>query len=271
MKIIWKGSIAFGLVNIPIELYSATESHALGFTLLHEKCKTPLQYHRWCPHCKKEVPWHQTVKGLEKSDGSYMILTQEALKKLQPIKTEQIEVLEFVDQDEIDIIYLNNHYYVAPAKKGTNNAYALFIKALEKLNKVAIARFVMRDKEYICAIQPYKNYLLLTTFHYGYEIRALDKLAFTKVVTVKPAELKLAQEFIKKLSVTKLDLSKFTNRFAQEIKALLKNKTKKVGPRDIAKVVKKKSSLMDSLKANIAGVRRHPAIRQPAAQAKKRR
>jgi DNA end-binding protein Ku len=110
MKTIWQGSIAFGLVNIPVPLYSATESHALGFTPLHQSCKTPLQYHRWCPHCKEEVSWDKTVKGLKKAGGGYYILTQELLASLKPEKTEQIDIIEFVEPAQIDIIYLDNHY-----------------------------------------------------------------------------------------------------------------------------------------------------------------
>lgn len=267
MKSIWNGSIAFGLVNIPIVVYSATESSALGFTLLHEKCKTPLKYHRWCPKCKKEVKWDQTVKGLKKANGHYLILTQEALKELRPEKTDEITIVECVAMDQIEVIYLNNHYYVAPTSKH-EHAYALFMQALEQLGKVAVGRFVMRDKQYTCILQPYKNYLLLTTLHYAYEIRGIEKLAFTKKVRLAPKELSLAKEFIKKISVKKFNIKQFKDTFAQEIRALLKRKTtKKI--RTTRKATKKRSSLMESLKANVAK-QYHPASR-PAARAKKKK
>ena len=266
MRSIWTGAIAFGLVNIPIKLFSATESHALGFTLLHEKCHTPLKYHRWCPHCKKEVSWDQTVKGLKKSDGTYLILTQEALKKLRPEKTEEIKIVEFVDADKIEVIYFNQHYYVVPAK-GSDSGYALFMKALATLNKVAIGRFVMRDKEYTCVLHPYKDYLLLTTLHYAYEIRGIEELVMVKKVKFDAKELRLAQELIKKLSVNTFNMSQFKDTFAQEIKYLLKHKAKKVAKKtkEVIPVKKKKASLADSLHASLKTVRR------PVAYAKERR
>lgn len=256
MKSIWKGSIAFGLVNIPIKLYAATESHALGFTLLHEKCHTPLKYHRWCTHCKKEISWDQTVKGIKKSDGSYLILTQETLKQLRPEKTEAIKIVEFVDADKIPVIYLNHHYYVAPAKEDL--AYALFTKALANLQKVAIGRFVMRDKEYTCILQPYENYLLLTTLYYSYEVRGIKDLAVSKQIKLEPKELNLAQEFIKKLSVKTFNVNQFKDTFAQEIKELLKKGPKKRvrKAKEMIMPRKKKVSLADTLHASIQSARR---------------
>ena len=250
MKVIWKGSIAFGLVNIPINIYSAISSHALGFTLLHETCHTPLKYHRWCPHCKKEVVWQETAKGIKKSDGSYLVLSQEDIAALRPEKTEEIQIAEFVDADKVSVIYFDQHYYVTPNKTG-ETAYALFTKALEKLGKVAIGRFVMRDKEYTCMLQPYQDYLLLTTLHYAYEVRGVEKLAFTKKVKVNPTELKLAEQFINKLAVKTFDITRFKDTFAQEIKKLLKQRTKKGTTK--AKIIKprKKPTLSEALRASI--------------------
>ena len=252
MKVIWKGSIAFGLVNIPIELYSAREAHSLAFTLLHEKCHTPLKNHRWCPHCKKDVLWDQTVKGIKKTNGQYLILTQEAIKALHPETTRQIEIVEFIDHDLIDPIYSNNHYYIKPSK-GSDTAYALFTTALINQNKVAIGRFVMRDKEYVCMLQPFDNYLLLTTLHYEHEIRGIEDLEFTKKVKLSSAELKLAETFVKKMSAKKFDMSKFKDTFAQQIKTLLKKKTTKgkVIKAEAVKRTSKKSSLIESLRANV--------------------
>lgn len=274
MKAIWKGSISFGLIDIPIELYSAIESHALGFTLLHAKCHTPLKYHRWCSKCDKEVLWDETVKGIKKSNGKYVIFTQEMLHTLRPEKTEMITIVEFVATDQIDILYLNSHYYVAPLKN--NVAYSLFVKALENLDKVAIGRFIMRDKEYTCVLQPYSNHLLLTTLHYNYEIRGLNKLLVEKPKRLEPAELKLAEAIITKLSVKKLDMSKFKDTFAQEIKALLHKKTTKV-PKNVKKSKtspRKKPSLTDSLKESLRTIVRptggRSTVSRTTAYAKKR-
>lgn len=271
MKSIWKGSIAFGLVNIRIQLYTALESHALGFTLLHETCHTPLNYLRWCPKCKKEVQWQNTVKGIKRADGSFLILTQETIRELRPETTDEIKIVEFVDADQIPIIYLNHHYYVAPTKKD-DTAFALFFKALEKLNKVAIGQFVMREKEYVCAIKADAGYLVLTTLHYAYEVRGAEKLTYTKHPKLNATELKLALEFIGKLSVKKFDITPFKDTFAQEIKKRLREKPTKKKRTSAKKVaapkIKKKPTLTESLRSSINLIHHKPAAR---ASAKNRR
>lgn len=267
MKSIWKGSIAFGLVSIRIQLYTALESHALGFTLLHESCHTPLNYHRWCSKCKKEVQWENTVKGIKKTNGSFLILTQEMIHKLKPETTDEIKIVEFVDADQIPLIYLNHHYYVAPIKKD-DTSFALFLKALEKLNKVAIGQFVMRDKEYVCAIKADESYLVLTTLHYAYEVRGAEKLAYTKHPKLNATELKLAQEFIEKLSVKKFDITAFKDTFAQEIKKRLREKPTKKKKSPTKKIatskIKKKPTLTESLRSSINLIHHKPAARASA-------
>lgn len=266
MKIIWKGSIAFGLVNIPIQIYSAAESQALDFTLLHEKCLTPLEYRRWCSSCKKEVTWAQTVKGMKKPNGSYLVLTQQAFKELHPTRTNTIAIVEFIPLDKVNVVYFHKHYYIAPAKQA-EHAYALFIQALKKQEKVAIARVVMRAKEYVALIQPYESYLLLTTLHYDYEVRDITKTAFVKNIKMSTKELSLAQAFIQKLSVSKFDISDFKDTFAQEIKKLMRKKTatKKIAKKKAVSEKPIKTSLVSHLQESIKQVHS-----RPVAQAKRR-
>lgn len=259
MKSIWKGSISFGLVTIPVRLYSAVQSHAIGFTLLHKKCHTPIFYKRWCEHCKKEVPWADVVKGLKQENGSYAILTQEKLKALKPKTTDTISIIEFVSADQIEPIYLEHHYYLAPEKKG-EKAFFLFQRALEQSGKVAVGMFVMREKQYICVINPYDTTMLLTMLNYAYEIRSLGQVPNLKEQPQKlqASELKLAQDLIKALSKKKFDLSKFKDTFAQDLKAALKSAkkekvTKKKREKEVAPAKKQKdeSSLMTALRASL--------------------
>lgn len=264
MKALWKGTISFGLVNIPIYLYTATESHSLGFTLLHAKCHTPLKYHRWCPHCEKEVMWDDTAKGLKTKKG-FVVLTEEQLRALRPEKTETISVVEFVAAEQVAPIYLSQHYYAAPAKK-SDTSYALFAKTLAQSGKVAIGTFVLRDKEYVCMLQPYENYLLLTTLHYSYEIRALEGLGMHASAKVTAAELKLAQTLIKQLTVKKFDMSKFKDTFAQTIKKLLENPPKKAVAKKLVRA-HKKPTLTEALRASIG----HKPATRPVVRAKSRR
>jgi DNA end-binding protein Ku len=154
MKSIWNGNLAFGLVSIKIELFSAVQEHYIGFNLLHAKCHTPIQNKRICPRCNKTLIASEIVKGLKLPDGSFMIIKKEDLDKLKPPRSDNIEIIEFVDTIKINPIYYHHHYFVLPAKS-TDKAFFLFLQALNSLNKSAIGRIIFKDKEYLCSIQPY--------------------------------------------------------------------------------------------------------------------
>ena len=258
MKSIWKGTISFGLVTIPVRLYSAVQEHTFGFTLLHNKCHTPISYKRWCDHCKKEVAWPDVVKGLKQENGTYAILTQEKLKALKPKTTDAISIVEFVNSAQIEPIYLENHYYMGPEKAGEKSFY-LFKKALEQSGTVAIGTFVMREKQYVCVINPYDTTMLLTTLNYAYEIRPLAEVPNLKEAPKKlePEQLRLAQDLINALTKKKFDLSQFKDTFVQELKAALKSskkekiKTKKEKNMPLLKKKKDESSLMSALRASL--------------------
>lgn len=237
MKPIWKGSISFGLVSIPVRLYSAIQEHVLGFKMLHNKCHTPVSFQRWCSHCKKEVSWSDVVKGLKLEDGSYVVLTQEKLKSLRPTTTDAISIVQFVNADVIQPIYLEHHFYLGPDKTNEKSFY-LFKKALEESGKVAIGTFVMRDKEYTCIINPYADTLLLSTLNYAYEIRDLKEVPnLGKEPKLDAKEVKLAEQLIDKLTVKKFNLGQFKDTFAEQLKKAIKTSKKE----KIASAKKKKS------------------------------
>jgi DNA end-binding protein Ku len=267
MQALWQGDISFGLVSIPIKLYTATKEHVLGFNVLCKKCHSPLHYERWCPKCKKEVDWNDTVKGLKLPSGKVFIINQDELKKLKPEKTDTIDIVEFIKTDQVNPIYFKNHYYMAPTKKGEKSFY-LLQKALENEKKAAIGRFVMRDKEYTCLIQPYANILLLTTLNYAYEIRPAEKVSSVKKIQVNPAELKLAKTLINKLTKKKFDISKFKDTFAQELKKRIERSTKgkKIKTEEpVSKKQTKKEPLLEALKASLSA----PGHAKTIARAKK--
>jgi DNA end-binding protein Ku len=219
MKPIWKGSLTFGLVTFPIKVYSAIQSTTLGFRLLHAKCHTPLEYQRYCPHCKKVIEWKDVVRGAELPDGTFFIITEEKLEALKPAKSDSIEIVEFINEEQIAPIYFDEHYYVAPGKV-TNKAYFLFTESLQKLHVVGIAKFVLREKEYVCAIAPYENGILLSTLHYQYEIRPIENietLSVTVVPKVTKEERKLAEELIGKMSKKTFDMKPFKDTFVEQI------------------------------------------------------
>lgn len=213
MKTSWKGSLAFGLVSIDVELYSAIQPHTIGFKLVHSVCHTPITYKRWCSHCNQEVEWNEVDKAIQLKDGTYFIITPENLKKLRPKRTETIAIVEFVDTQAIDPVLYDTHYYVAPSK-APYHAFFLFAAALADLNKVAIGQFALRDKEYVCAIRAYRNMLLLTTLNYAYEVKIFTKMEEIEAPKIDAKELKLAEQLISKLSKKKFDIAKFKDTFA---------------------------------------------------------
>ncbi len=253
-RAVWKGSINFGLVSIGIELYSAVQPHVLGFKLLHNVCHTPISNKRWCAHCDREVPWEETVKGLKLKDGSYFIMTQENIKKLKPEKTDTIDVIEFVDESAVSPLYYDSHYYVAPHKT-SDKAFFLLVAALERTKQAAIGQFVMRDKEYVCLLQPYKHALLLSTLNYEYEIKHLELIDDLKPpAKVQEQELKLAELLMSKLYKKTFDISDFKDTFATRLAHAIKLKEKG----KVIEVEEKKPvhapavSLMDALKASLS-------------------
>jgi DNA end-binding protein Ku len=230
----------------------------IGFKLLCKKCHTPIVYERWCKKCNKEVAWADIVKGLKLEDGSYFILTQEKLKELKPETTDRIDIVEFVQADQIKPIYLEHHYYLGPEDEN-EKAFFLFKQALAQSNKVAIGNFVMRDKEYVCVINPYENTMLLTTLNYAYEIRPLEEVPQLpkKAMELNASELKLADQLIDRLTVKKFNLAQFKDTFAEQLKAAIKKGKKekiKEKPKERAVAAKKKkgeSSIMTALRASL--------------------
>ncbi|MFZ5954304.1 MAG: Ku protein [Candidatus Dependentiae bacterium] len=231
MKSIWEGSISFGLVSIPVRLYTAVRPHAPGFQLLCAKCKEPVKYKRWCEHCNKEVNWDEIVKGIKLKDGSYFIITQENLKKLKPEKTDTIDVDQFIDHSLIPFIYLENHYYIVPTAKH-EKAYGVLLHAMIKTNKVAIGHFVMHERDHVCALSAHENILLLSTLNFAYEIKPIPEIKKSKL-EARSKELTLAQQLITQLSTNSFDISGYKNTFiAKLIKAIQTaqagKKTKKI-------------------------------------------
>lgn len=252
-RTIWKGSIHFGLVSINVELFTAIQPHVIGFKLLHSVCNTPITNKRWCTHCNREVPWDEVVKGLKLPDGSFFIITPENLKKLKPVRTDTIDVVEFVDVNAVPPLYYDQHYYLVPAKS-TEKAFFLFAKALQQVHQAAIGQFVMRDKEYVCLLQPYLNAILLTTLNYEYEIKHIAQVEeLVAPGKVNESELKLALLLMSKLYKEKFDISAFKDTFAMHLTEAIKaqKEGKIIVPKEKKLAHAPQPSLMESLKASL--------------------
>ncbi|MEG9298024.1 Ku protein [Mangrovibacillus sp. Mu-81] len=171
MHTIWKGSISFGLVNIPIKLHSATEDRDIKLRSLHKECHTPIKYEKVCPVCDKEIDHSDIVKGYEVTKGKFVVLEEDELNQIKEANAEKtVEILDFIKIDEIDPIFYDRSYFVSP-NDGGKKAYTLLRKALLTSGKVGIAKITMRSKEQLSVVRVYENTLVMETIHYPDEVR----------------------------------------------------------------------------------------------------
>jgi DNA end-binding protein Ku len=189
-RAIWSGAIGFGMVSIPVKLFGATESKDISFNLLHSTCGTRVKQVRWCPTDEVEVPWNETVRGYEYAKDQYVTLTDEDFEKLPLPSKHTIDINAFVKEDEIDPVYYEKSYHLAPDERG-EKPYALLIKTLEKKGLTAIATITIRKKEQLCALRPRDGVLMLETLYYPDEIRDRPEMDLDKT-KVTERELEMA-------------------------------------------------------------------------------
>jgi len=217
---IWSGSINFGLVTIPVKLFTAVRTNDLSFNMLHAKDEGRIKYERICSVDGKPVPWDEIVKGYEYEKGEYVILTDDDFKKVNPEATQSVDIMEFVDLEKINPMYFDKPYYLEPTKQG-RHAYALLREALEKAGKVAIARVVIRTKESIAAVKPNGDALVLELMHWADELVEQEDLEFPKEIKLPEAEMKMAKMLIDSMSVDEFEPEKYTNRYHDEMMAMI--------------------------------------------------
>src|SRR3954471_15070814 len=191
MRAIWKGSISFSLVNIPISLYPATRKEELKFRLLRGSDLSPVNYKRVAEADGKEVPWEEIVKGYEYEKGKFVVLKDEDFKRADIEATQSVDIVEFVTLEEIDPIFFDKPYYLEPDKKGAK-AYALLREALTRANKVGIAKVVIKTRQHLAALKPEKNSLILELMHFAEELVPANSLQVPAHVDISQKELSMA-------------------------------------------------------------------------------
>ncbi len=239
-------------MNIPVKLYAAIERRPVSFKLLHEKDNSPIEYRRWCSQHGHEVPWNEVVKGVDLGEGTFYVLSKQELGSLRPKRSESIDVQEFVAEDKLDRIWVDQHYYLGP-DKGGQKAFFLLREVLVRGKKLAIATFVMREREYVAAIGPYGTGMLLTTLNYLDEVRSMEGLeGMAEKPPTKRNELELAHQLIDKLTVDKLDLSKFKDNYRERLKQAIEARDAKHLVQ-VEQEVKStpEANLLDALKASL--------------------
>lgn len=260
-RAIWSGAISFGLVNIPVKLYSAVQRKTVRFNQLDGRDGTRIAQKRVNPSTGEEVPYERLVKGYELSPERYVVVTPDELDAIEPRKTRMIEIEDFVELDEIDPIYYDHPYYLAPGK-GAAKAYQLLLRAMEDARRVGIARVVIRSKEQLVAIRPRNGVLCMETLLFGDEVVSPDKLddlpdAESDDVKTTKREIDMAGELIESLT-SEFDPGKYRDEYRERVLELIERKAagEEIAVQPEAEEPAEVPDLMAALEASIAGAKR---------------
>jgi len=251
MRAIWSGSINFGLVNIPIRLYPATQDKNLDFDYLHEKDLSPVRYAKVCKKEEKEIKSEDIVRGFEISEGNYIAISNEDIKRASPEKSNSIQILSFAKEADIDSEYFETPYYIEP-DKNAKKAYHLLYEALKETETVAVASFILRTRETLGVIKVHKNLLVLNRLRWNEEIRDYTELEIPKDERISGAEVEMAISLIKK-QTKKFDPSDYTDTYREKLEKMIKAKSagKKLPEVKETKPSAKVTDLMSLLKESL--------------------
>jgi DNA end-binding protein Ku len=217
----WKGFLRVSLVNIPVKVFPATESAAsISFNQLHAECQTRIQQKRWCPHCEREVPNSELVKGYEFEKGRYVVVTDEDMQKVRVESTRVINLSQFTDDTAIDPIYVDRAYYLAPDGAMAADAFAVMREGM--VGKAGVGKVALYGREYLVAIRPQKKGLVMYTLHHDAEIRSIDEIEELNSVPtkVKPEEMKLAKQVIATFDA-ELDLKEYKDEYREGLRKII--------------------------------------------------
>jgi len=270
-RALWKGSIAFGLVSIPIELHTAVRDHRPKFRMLHAKDKSPVRFERVCVRDGTPVAWADLIKGFEFEKGHFVVLTKEDFQAAAVEKTRTIDILDFVKADEIDDRYFETPYYLVPAKGG-ERAYALLREALRESGRIGIAKFILRDAQHLAAVEVIEDALVLSVMRFSDELVDVDGFSFPSADGVRAKELEMAKTLVGNLA-SDWDPAKYTDQYRENLLRIIKGKMKgqKVKlavdeePRQ-AEVV----DLMERLRQSLAGAKPRAKAKKKAAKKRTR-
>jgi DNA end-binding protein Ku len=257
MRSLWTGSISFGLVNIPVHLYSGTKTHqGIDLDMLHKKDHAPIRYARICRKDGEEIPWDDIVKGYEYEDGDYVVLSQEDMEKTDEKQTKTIDIQQFVDEPEIDIRYFDKPYYLEP-DEGAAKAYVLLREALERSGKTALAKFVLHEREHLAVIKPVGKALVLNQMRFPTDIREGTELKLPKDTEVSDSEVKLALQLIHQQTKHFVP-EDFHDTYTEKLEEMIEDKVKGHKPKRHAKTAEKTEGkdIMAALKASLESAKK---------------
>jgi DNA end-binding protein Ku len=223
-RALWKGSISFGLVNIPIELHTAVRDHRPKFRMLHAKDKSPVRFERVCIRDGHPVAWKDLVKGYEFQKGHFVVVTKEDFRAAAVEKTRTIDIVDFVKSDEIDDRFFETPYYLLPAKGG-ERAYALLREAIRQSGRVGVAKFILRDAQHLAAVEAIDNALVLTIMRFSDELVETSAFEFPGDAGIRKPELDMAKSLVNSLAA-EWDPTKYTDQYRENLLKLIQAKLK---------------------------------------------
>lgn len=265
---IWKGAINFGLLNVPVKMGTATSKENISFKTLHKECNTPLQQKKFCPNCNKEVPYEDIVKGYEYEPGKFAIITDEEIDNLQIKSAKYIQIVDFIKINEVDPIFYDKTYYLAP-EKGGEKPYLILRNAMRDTGRVAVAKVAIREKENLCLVRLVNDVLAIETMFFSEEVKSADDIGINKIeasVEIRDVEMDMAKQLVENLTA-EFSPDKYHDEYREELLKLIRAKIEGQQVIEPAPVPDQPQiiDLMEKLRASVEATKQ-----QPEAPAKKR-
>lgn len=220
---IGSGTISFGLVSIPIKLYTATSPQNVSFNMLHKKCKTRVKQQLYCPVDNEVVERSDVVKGYEHAKDRWVVFSDEELKRIEAERTDRIDIVEFVPEETVDFIYIDRTYYLGP-DRGGDRAYRLLSESMQRMKRIAVGRYGARGKDHLVLLRPYKGGILLHHVYYADEVRPFEEVDLPGAIQFKPMEEELADRLVEQLSSTEFRPDKYHDEYRDRILAAVEQK-----------------------------------------------
>jgi DNA end-binding protein Ku len=268
-RAIWKGTLAFGLVTIPVELMSAVREHRPRFRLLHAKDQSPVHYERVCQRDGKPVAWEDLVKGYEYEKGHFVVLTKDDFKTAALEKTRTIDILDFVPLDQIDERYFETPYYLVPGKgKGADRSYALLREAIRNSGRIGIGKIILREAQHLAAVEAIGDALVLTMMRFADELAPLAEFTFPKATGLRQAELNMAGQLIESFAAD-WDPGRYEDEYQKNLMKVIQGKLKGRKPALKETEPERKGEvidLMERLRASLEGRRPETGTRRRASK-----
>lgn len=276
MQTVWKGSISFGLLNVPVKMGVATARENISFRTLHKECFTPLQQKRFCPNCEKEVAYQETVRGYEYEEGKYVVIRDEDLENIPVKTTKTIDIVDFIKLEEVDPVYYDKTYYLTPGETG-EKPYLILRNAMEKTGRVAVAKITIRQKENLALIRIVNGILALETMFFPSEVKSapLEIQELESKIEIKQAEMDMAQQLVENLTAS-FDPHKYHDEYRTELLKIIRAKVDGEQITEVKPLPEKQQviDLMEKLRASVEATKKEEnkqkAKKEALAQAEKK-